>query len=168
MSTGDGILFEKRCRVCGEPLAGLSGGYCSRSCRIKVAEFWSFVVLGSILDSSRWAGAPSQAEMLAQYLRQRMVAAMKRLSESEELLGEVLIEIAEIVQEEREMASRANGSLALLACSVCSGADALRRGRIFDIVEGALFICRRAILLACSARFFPRVGHYFGQSLIPR
>lgn len=82
------ILFpQKRCCACGEPSARR---WCSRSCRMIWVEFYT---LDFVLANARWAGAPSQEEARAEYLRNRMWAAVRRLGHSEELLVEVLVEI---------------------------------------------------------------------------
>ena len=65
-----------------------------------LADFEEFTQLRLILSIARWVGAPSQAEALAHYLRHRMWEAVRRLPHSAEVLGEVLVEIAEVIAEE--------------------------------------------------------------------
>ena len=86
-----------RCHVCGVALSG-PGRYCSRTCRMMMAAFWEFLMLRSILMSARWAGAPSQEVLRKEYLQMRMSKGVKRLSISSDVLSEVLVEIAEIVE----------------------------------------------------------------------
>ena len=61
-----------------------------------MAEFEDFYALAQSLELIFGA---SQKELLGQYLREWMTGAVRRLSVSADVLGEVLIEIAEIVQE---------------------------------------------------------------------
>jgi hypothetical protein len=92
------ILGSKRCEVCDETFIaeGRSALCCTRkSCRALAAEFTCFYVFESILGASRWAGAPSQEQMQKDYFRDRMWDGMRRLPHSEDVLGEVLIEIVE-------------------------------------------------------------------------
>jgi hypothetical protein len=63
-----------------------------------MAAFWEFFMLRSILMSARRAGAPSQAVLRKKYLQMRMGEGVKRLSISSDVLSEVLVEIAEIVE----------------------------------------------------------------------
>jgi hypothetical protein len=63
-----------------------------------MAAFWEFLMLRSILMSARWAGAPSQEVLRKKYLQMRMSKGVKRLSVSSDVLSEVLVEIAEIVE----------------------------------------------------------------------
>jgi hypothetical protein len=101
MNRGDlpGSKLE-RCCYCEEPLLVFGTRYCSRTCRSLMAEFWSFSVLGFILENARWAGAPTQEECLREYLHQRMTKAMRRLNTTSDALAEVLIEIVQIQEEE--------------------------------------------------------------------
>jgi hypothetical protein len=48
--------------------------------------------------SARWAGAASQEVLRKKYLQMRMSEGVKRLSISSDVLSEVLVEIAEIVE----------------------------------------------------------------------
>jgi hypothetical protein len=50
-------LFSTFQRLCGELLVGLSGRYCSPTCRMLMAEFYEFYTLRFILENARWAGA---------------------------------------------------------------------------------------------------------------
>ena len=93
------VLFE-RCAVCGGPLPGSGTRYCSRACRMVMADFEEFTTLQFILANARWAGAPTQAQAQREYLRDRMWSAVRRLSSSADVLGEVLVEILEIQEEE--------------------------------------------------------------------
>jgi hypothetical protein len=70
-----------------------------------LAEFNDFTTLHSVLTNARWAGAPSQEEMLKEYFRERMCYGVRRLVHSEEALTAVLIEI---VEEMRGVAKRRN------------------------------------------------------------
>jgi len=65
-----------------------------------MAAFEEFSTLQFILVNARWAGAPTQEQALREYLRDRMWDAVRRLSSSADVLGEVLIEIIEIQEEE--------------------------------------------------------------------
>ena len=62
------------------------------------ADGSDFIILTSILQQA-WAGAPSQEELRAEYYRQRMWDGVRRLGHSEDLLGEVLVEILEEIEE---------------------------------------------------------------------
>jgi len=50
-------------------------------------------MLRQMLSLSRWTGGKSQAEIRAEYYRQRMWDAVRRLEHSADVLGEVLVEI---------------------------------------------------------------------------
>jgi hypothetical protein len=65
-----------------------------------MAAFWEFSTLHFIIINSRWAGAPTHEQALKEYLRERMWEAVRRLSVTAEVLGEVLVEILEIQEEE--------------------------------------------------------------------
>jgi hypothetical protein len=82
-----GVLFEKRCCACGEPLLGSGTRYCSRTCRTLMAAFEEFSTLQFILVNARWAGAPTQEQALREYLRDRMWDAVRRLSSSADVLS---------------------------------------------------------------------------------
>ena len=84
-----------RCHVCGGALSE-PGRYCSRTCRMMMAAFWEFLMLRCILMSARWA--PSQEVLCKKYLQMRMSKGVKRLIISSDVLSEVLVEIAEIVE----------------------------------------------------------------------
>jgi hypothetical protein len=58
--------------------------------KVILAEFEDFTTLQFILTNARWAGAPTQKQMLKKYLRERMRAAVRRLPHSEDVLAEVL------------------------------------------------------------------------------
>jgi hypothetical protein len=63
-----------------------------------MAAFWEFLMLRSILMSARWAGAPSQEVLPKKYLQMRMSKGVKRLGMWSDVLSEVLVEIAEILE----------------------------------------------------------------------
>ena len=71
--------------------------------RMILAEFWDFITLTSVIQNARWAGAPSQEEMAREYFCQQMREAVRRpvrrLPHSEDALSEVLIEIAQEMEE---------------------------------------------------------------------
>ncbi|SRR5260221_7287418 len=90
----ENILYLKRCRVCEETFVG-KGRCCSRACRIVWAELEEFWRLHFLLTNARWAGAPSEEQLLKEYFRNRLWDAVRRLPHSAELLAEVLIEIVE-------------------------------------------------------------------------
>jgi hypothetical protein len=63
-------------------------------------EDTDFLMLHLIVANARWAGAPSQEQVLEEYLRLRMQEAVRRLAVTADVLGEVLIEMIEIQKEE--------------------------------------------------------------------
>ena len=96
---------EKRsnCCACGKPLSSPRGTrYCSRQCRMFWVSWVEFYKLRFILLNSRWAGGAESGRGSPGYLRQRMWDAVRRLSSSADLLGEVIVEIVEIIAEEAE------------------------------------------------------------------
>jgi hypothetical protein len=60
-----------------------------------LAEFEDFTTLQFILANARWAGAPTEEEMLKEYFRERMRYGVRRLVHNEDALTAVLIEIVE-------------------------------------------------------------------------
>jgi hypothetical protein len=82
------FLSEALPRVRGD--ARCSGETCSWDWLVILAEFEDFTTLQFILTNARWAGAPTQKQMLKKYLRERMRAAVRRLPHSEDVLAEVL------------------------------------------------------------------------------
>jgi hypothetical protein len=84
---------RKRCKACRTPFYR-GGRYCSRACRMIWAEFWVFAILTSITLNARWAGGNG-----CETMEDWMELAVKRLPESEELLGDVLVDIIEYLQD---------------------------------------------------------------------
>jgi hypothetical protein len=66
------------------------------------AEFWDFVILTSITQNARWAGAPSQKEMARRYYTQELCDAVRELPQGEEGLAKILCEIMEDIMEDLE------------------------------------------------------------------
>jgi hypothetical protein len=64
-----------------------------------MADFEEFTTLQFILGNARWAGAPSEAEATREYFRARMWDGVRRLGHSADLLGEVLVEIIEEMED---------------------------------------------------------------------
>lgn len=97
MSSGDcpGVLFEKRCLVCQEPLLKARGRYCSRLCCAAHAAFIDLYEFHATVLDWRWCNR-NTSEPSQQYFERRMREAVRHLSESADLLAEVLIEIAEL------------------------------------------------------------------------
>jgi hypothetical protein len=93
MNSDENVVWLKRC-VCGR-MHARPGRYCSRECRMVLAEFWEFCTLRTMLRLSRWTGGKSQKQLQAEYYAQQLRDAVERLSESEDLLGAVLVEILE-------------------------------------------------------------------------
>ena len=92
------IEYLRSCEVCDTPFltAKRNARCCTRKdCRAIAAEFDSFYTLECILGAAPWAGAPSQKEMQKEYFKERMWDGLRRLPHSDDLLGEVLIEIVE-------------------------------------------------------------------------
>lgn len=104
----ENVPYLKHCSVCGEPLFR-TGRYCSQSCRMLWAECVSLFTLQFILGNARWAGAPSQAAMEREYFHQRMWEAVRRLPHSEDVLVEVLSEIAEQIAGEATSGRTSSG-----------------------------------------------------------
>jgi hypothetical protein len=73
---------------------------------MKLMEFEDFSALHLILKNAHWAGGPSQEERQEAYFRERMWDAVRRLWRSAELLGEVLIEILEEMEQEAALLVR--------------------------------------------------------------
>jgi hypothetical protein len=92
------IQYLRRCDVCGAPFFGRSEAIvcCSkRNCRIMMAEFESFQTLRQMLSINRWTGGKSQKQLQKEYFKERLWDGVRRLPHSDDLLGEVLIEIVE-------------------------------------------------------------------------
>jgi hypothetical protein len=97
-SAPTGIEYLRCCEVCERQFisAKRSARCCSRKdCRALVMDFDCFLQLQAILKTSHWAGGLNQEESLQKYLEERMWEAVRRLPHSEDLLGEVLVEILE-------------------------------------------------------------------------
>jgi hypothetical protein len=91
------VDYLRRCWVCDQTFVG-SGGCCSRECRMAMAEFAEFSVLGFILNNFG-PGAPSQEELREEYYRQQLQEAIMRLPTNEDrlfgILGEIIEDLAE-------------------------------------------------------------------------
>jgi hypothetical protein len=98
-------LFQRGCcHVCGKPLLRLVGArtwrsqhYCSRACRMVLLDFEEFTTLRFILLNSRWSGGAG-----FRTYEELMTEAVERLAESEDRLAELLIEIIEVLDRDRE------------------------------------------------------------------
>ena len=91
-------LFRRgHCWVCGAPLLHRGGECCSRrECRGSWAQYAEETELRFIHLNARWSGgAGFREELLEEYLRDRMLDAVRRLPHSADALAEVLIEILE-------------------------------------------------------------------------
>ena len=72
-----------------------------------MADFTEFAQLQFVLRNARWAGAPSQEQIRKEYFRERLWSGIRRLPHSEDVLAEVLAEIA---------AETEGSSVAMSAC----------------------------------------------------
>jgi hypothetical protein len=98
--------YQCRCRICDQAFVSTkrSAKCCARKeCRallhFKWAEFYSFLVLRSACDVNRWLGGKSQKQLLSEYYRWRLREAVEALEQGEAGLVEVLVEIAEDLEE---------------------------------------------------------------------
>jgi hypothetical protein len=96
-SAGD-VIHLKNCIVCEQP-HGHRGETCSRrECLMVMAEFESFCTVRFITTNARWAGGNG-----CETAEELMAKAVRELPESSDLLGTLLIEIIEELENGAEL-----------------------------------------------------------------
>ena len=76
------VSFLKRCLVCDEAFTASkrTARCCPRKlCRARVMDVDALLRVMGVVHSARWAGAPSQEEMRAEYYHQRTQEAVEQL-----------------------------------------------------------------------------------------
>ena len=101
MAIGQESSSRKRCLVCQEPLLKAREHYCSRLCCAAHAAFIDLYEFhATVLDWRRYNRNTSEPSQ--HYFEHRVREAVRHLSESGDLLAEVLIEIAGLQDEVNE------------------------------------------------------------------